>query len=59
MDADGLGPEHVQIEASIGHGQTLYVTGDAPALGENDPNNGVPLFTSPTDYPRWTSDVGE
>ena len=45
-----------QVEAPLEHGQTLYVTGSGAALGENEASNGVPLYTTPADYPKWTSE---
>lgn len=35
------------------------MTGNGPALGDNDPLNGVPLYTTPSEYPRWSSDWGK
>jgi len=48
-----------QVEAPIGHGQSIYVTGNGPALGDNDALSGVALYTTPADYPRWSSDWGK
>jgi hypothetical protein len=48
-----------QVEANLGHGESLYVVGDCAALGDNDPSSAVQLFTSPADYPKWTSDYGK
>ena len=47
-----------QVEAPIGHGQSIYVTGNGPALGDNDPLAAVALYTTPAEYPRWSSDWG-
>jgi hypothetical protein len=47
------------VDAPLGHGQSIYVTGNGPALGDDDPLNGVALYTTPSEYPRWSSDWGE
>ena len=55
-------PTHLlipQVDAPLGHGQSIFVTGNGPALGDDDPLNGVPLYTTPAEYPRWSSDWGK
>ncbi|EWM21423.1 trehalose phosphate synthase [Nannochloropsis gaditana] len=44
------------VEAPLGHGQAIFVTGSGPALGDNDALSGVALYTTPAEYPRWSSD---
>jgi len=46
------------VEAPLGHGQAIFVTGSGPALGDNDALSGVALYTTPAEYPRWSSDWG-
>ncbi|MEV0125805.1 CBM20 domain-containing protein [Streptomyces sp. NPDC050703] len=38
-------------------GETLFITGDAPELGSWDPAKAVPLGTTASSYPRWSTSV--
>ncbi|CAN0595957.1 unnamed protein product, partial [Laminaria digitata] len=44
-----------QVTAHVGKGEQVMVCGDAPFLGQGNPERALPLFTTPADYPLWFS----
>lgn len=46
-----------QVTARVGRGEQVMVCGDAPYLGRGDPERALPLYTTPADYPLWSSKV--
>ena len=46
-----------QVEAAVGFGEDVYVSGDTPSLGNFDPKHAVQLFATTRSYPIWESPV--
>jgi len=45
------------VEAAVGFGEDVYVSGDTPSLGNFDPKHAVQLFATTRSYPIWESPV--
>jgi hypothetical protein len=39
-------------------GEELRVSGNSPALGNNDRDRAIPMFSCPHDYPWWRTKEG-
>lgn len=48
-----------QVEAPLGFGEEVRLSGNVPALGNSDPNRAIPLYTTQYDYPKWTTKAGK
>lgn len=46
------------MEAAVGFGEEVRVSGNVPALGCDDPVRSIPLVCSPAIYPWWTTKEG-
>jgi trehalose 6-phosphate synthase/phosphatase len=44
-----------RVKAALLVGEDMRVCGNVPALGSNDPNRSIKLFTSSSNYPYWHS----
>ncbi len=45
------------LVAHCSHGEYPFASGTSPSLGDEDPRNGVQLYTTPEKYPVWSSKV--
>lgn len=50
---------YAQVNAPLQFGEEVRVCGNVPNLGCGDPSRAVPLYTTPRDYPTWSSRDGK
>ena len=47
-----------KVEAALGFGEDIRLSGNVPALGNNDPARCIRLFSTKNDFPIWTTKSG-
>ena len=47
-----------KVEASVGFGEEIRLSGNVPALGNNDPSRSIRMYSTKNDYPIWTTKSG-
>lgn len=47
-----------KVNGEVLIGEEIRVCGNAPALGCDDPDRAIPMFTCPHDYPWWRTKEG-
>jgi hypothetical protein len=47
-----------KVKAQIKHGEEIRISGNVPALGCNDVERALPLYTTPNDFPWWSMNEG-
>jgi hypothetical protein len=51
-------PKKYQAYASVQFGEEIRVSGNVPALGCDNPDRAIPMFTSPSEFPWWHTKEG-
>jgi hypothetical protein len=48
-----------KVQAKLGHGEEIRISGNAPVLGCDDIDRAVALYTTSEDYPWWSTEDGK
>mmetsp|Transcript_27530 Transcript_27530/g.64255 ORF Transcript_27530/g.64255 Transcript_27530/m.64255 type:complete len:1210 (+) Transcript_27530:256-3885(+) len=46
-----------RVRAELDFGETPFVSGNTQVMGNFDPENSIPLYTTPDTYPVWETDI--
>ena len=54
-----IAPYHIiQVHAKLRHGEEIRLSGNVPALGCDDIDRAIILYTTTEDYPWWSTEEG-
>ncbi len=47
-----------QVEAHLKFGEEVRLSGNVPSLGCNNPDRAIPMYTTPSMFPIWSTKEG-